>query len=178
MNKAAANERTHELRIAPLTSKLACELCDWHYEPPYDLYEWSSWEDMVESGIEFGDPVLRKQQYAAVLNELEELVGFAQFFPMLGVTRLGLGIRPDLCGQGMGSALVRLLAEEAIRRAPGDEIDLEVLSWNVRAIRAYEKAGFLITDTYSRRTPQGPSEFHCMIYQPSMMQPTHYLASE
>lgn len=154
------------LTVVPMEEDHARQICEWQYEAPYDLYRWPSWERMAKEGIEFGDPALREAQYAAILDDRLSLAGFAQFFPMSGVTRLGMGLRPDRCGRGEGPALARLLAEEALRRRPGDEVDLEVLTWNARAIRAYEKAGFVITDTYRRQTPTGEAEFHCMVYEP------------
>jgi len=102
-----------------------------------------------------------------MIDEHGDLHGFAQLFPMAGVTRLGLGMRPDLCGKGWGSHFVRIIAEAAARQRPDHEIDLEVLTWNLRAIKAYEKAGFVRTDTYMRPTPEGPALFHCMVYAPS-----------
>ena len=94
------------------------------------------------------------------------LSGFVQFFPIVGVTRLGLGLRPDLCGKGggIGTQFVQLLVQEAQRRTPRQEIDLEVLVWNERAIQTYERAGFTITDTYEKWTPTGMADFHCMVY--------------
>ncbi|QKS48919.1 GNAT family N-acetyltransferase (plasmid) [Paenibacillus cellulosilyticus] len=147
-----------------MTSEHAEELCSWRYEPPFDLYGWSNFRQMEADGTEFGDPDIRAKQYITVLNDEGQMIGFSQLFPLLGVTRLGLGLRPDQCGRGLGAAFARAVAEEARRRAPGDEIDLEVLTWNERAIRAYQKAGFHMTDTYVRNTPTGPAEFHCMVY--------------
>ncbi|MBP1964050.1 GNAT family N-acetyltransferase [Paenibacillus aceris] len=142
------------------------EVCTWKYPSPYELYNWPSWDIMLREQTEFADPHIRAQQYRAVVDEKGGLSGFVQFFPMLGVTRLGLGLRPDLCGKGsgIGAQFVRLLTREAVRRAPGQEIDLEVLAWNKRAIRTYERAGFTITDTYVKWTPTGTAEFHCMVY--------------
>ncbi|WP_028609510.1 GNAT family N-acetyltransferase [Paenibacillus harenae] len=154
------------MTIHTMEIRYAREICEWAYEEPFDIFNWPSWEKMQKDGIEFGDSVLREEQYAAVLGGSNELIGFAQFFPITGVTRLGLGLRPDLCSQGLGPAFIRTIFREAIRRAPWNEIDLEVLAWNTRAIRAYERAGFRITDTYSRGTPRGFAEFHCMVYDP------------
>ncbi|WP_338556491.1 GNAT family N-acetyltransferase [Paenibacillus sp. KS-LC4] len=143
----------------------ARQLCDWQYEPPYGIYQWPAWDAMEKAEMEFADPELRQKQYAAILDDQGELVGFAQFFPLGDdVLRLGLGRHPQLCSRGSGTAFVELLIEEARRRAPHSELDLEVLTWNARAIRVYEKAGFRITDTYIRPTPQGAAEFHCMVY--------------
>ncbi|PZD96422.1 GNAT family N-acetyltransferase [Paenibacillus sambharensis] len=153
------------LHLAPFSEEHGRELCSWHYEPPYDLFNWPGWEQMQQQGIEFGDPGIRDRQYTAILDEHHELIGYAQFFPLLGVTRLGLGLRPSLCSQGLGPAVVSLLIREAFRRSPDDELDLEVLTWNERAVRAYQKAGFEITDRYWRPTPTGPGEFYCMVYR-------------
>ncbi len=151
-------------RLVPMREEHGRDICTWRYSPPYDLYNWDSWDQMVTLAEEFGDPKIREAQYRAVLDESGELCGFAQFFPMVGVTRLGLGLRPDLCGQGSGVSFVRAIVQEAERSVPGCEIDLEVLTWNKRAIRTYERAGFVITDTYERPTPEGSGEFHCMVW--------------
>jgi Acetyltransferases, including N-acetylases of ribosomal proteins len=155
------------IRIAPMSAAHAEAICAWRYPPPYDRFNWPAWEEMAARGLEFGDPWLRETQYAAVLNGRNELIGYVQFFPLLNVTRLGLGLRPDLCGKGAGAVLTRLAAEEALRRSPGVEVDLEVLAWNTRAIRAYEKAGFVLDDTYRRQTSAGSDLFHCMVYRPA-----------
>ncbi|MZQ82947.1 GNAT family N-acetyltransferase [Paenibacillus sp. 5J-6] len=121
---------------------------------------------MLQEQIEFADAHIRGEQYRAVVDASGVLSGFVQFFPIVGVTRLGLGLRPDLIGKGSGIGLqfVQLLTREAQKIAPGHEIDLEVLVWNERAIRTYERAGFTITDTYEKQTPMGMSNFHCMVY--------------
>lgn len=126
---------------------------------------------MLREQAEFADPQIREEQYRAVVDENGILSGFVQFFPIVGVTRLGLGLRPDLCGKasGIGTQFVHLLVQEAQRRTPQQEIDLEVLVWNERAIQTYERAGFTITDTYERSTPTGLAAFHCMVYNGSSL---------
>ncbi|WP_441912796.1 GNAT family N-acetyltransferase [Paenibacillus sp. MCAF9] len=161
------NRDEGDMTICPLETVHAQQLCGWRYEAPFDVYNWPTWEQMKKDEIEFGDPVLRAAQYIAVLDAQSALIGFAQFFPLTGVTRLGLGLRPDLCGKGLGLAFTRLIVAEAIRRTPQNEIDLEVLTWNTRAMRVYEQAGFHITDTYARSTPTGFAECHCMVYEPA-----------
>jgi ribosomal-protein-alanine N-acetyltransferase len=152
-------------KIAPMTDIHAQSISTWTYPPPYCIYNWPSWAHMVQDQLEFADPVVRKDQYAAVVDDQGELCGFAQFFPIVGVTRLGLGLRPDLLGLGMGAYLTSLLVIEAKRRAPHSIIDLEVLIWNLRAQRSYLKAGFKVTDTYIRPTPVGLAAFYCMVYE-------------
>lgn len=153
-------------KIISLTDAHCETLCTWKYPSPYELYNWPPWETMLKEQSEFADQQIRTEQYRAVVDAEDMLIGFVQFFPIVGVTRLGLGLRPDLCGQGsgLGTQFVQLVTLEALNRTPGNEVDLEVLIWNERAIRTYQRAGFAITDTYERQTPSGPAKFHCMVY--------------
>jgi RimJ/RimL family protein N-acetyltransferase len=123
---------------------------------------------MLAHQLEFADPVIREKQYYAVTDVSGEVVGFAQLFPMVGLTRIGLGMRPELCGQRSGQSFVSAIIQEAQQRVSikSNELDLEVLTWNDRAIRVYQQAGFQITDTYMRPTPTGLAEVHCMVYVP------------
>lgn len=156
-----------EFRIVPLTEDHCMDICTWKYPVPYDVYNWRAWELMVAEQEEFADASLREEQYRGVVDSDGLLIGFAQFFPLVGVTRLGLGMRPDYCGQGYGVDFVRAIAGEAMQKTPANEIDLEVLIWNIRAYRVYEKAGFVHTDTYERMTPTGMERFHCMVWKGS-----------
>ncbi|MFF2912835.1 GNAT family N-acetyltransferase [Paenibacillus sp. NPDC057934] len=151
--------------VVPMENSHAEDICQWSYEPPYNIYGWMPWKQMEELGIEFGDPQLRSEQYVSVLNDEGDLCGFAQLFPMEGVVRLGIGMRPELCGHGMGQHFVRAIVQAAVLRYPGREVDLEVLTWNQRAIRTYQKSGFTISDTYERMTPTGSKPFYCMVYE-------------
>ncbi|MBO9605003.1 MAG: GNAT family N-acetyltransferase [Paenibacillaceae bacterium] len=160
--------------LYPLTEAHGSAICSWRYEPPYDVYNFPSWETMLERREQFADPVIRDEQFAAVLAageataglEVPELAGFAQFFPLIGVTRIGLGLHPALRGRGWGEAFVRAIADEAKRRQPDHDIDLEVAVWNERARRVYERAGFVVTDRYVVQTPSGVNEVYCMVYEP------------
>jgi ribosomal-protein-alanine N-acetyltransferase len=152
--------------IVPLTEEHCQDICTWSYPMPYHVYNWHPWEIMLAEQDEFADERLRDEQYRAVVNEDGVLWGFAQFFPIVGVTRIGLGMRPELCGQGLGTAFVQAIAAEAKRYMPANEIDLEVLAWNIRAYRTYQQAGFVQTDTYTKKTPTGMDTFYCMVWKP------------
>lgn len=123
--------------LAPMTAERADAVARWRYPPPYERY---------------GAPEAADGRFRAVLRD-GALCGFVQWFPLAAedggaVVRLGLGMRPDLCGRGEGAAFVRFLAEETARLHPGAAIDLEVAAGNVRAVRAYERAGFRVEDAY------------------------------
>lgn len=152
-------------RIGPMSEEDAEEICSWRYPAPYENYRWPAWETMKAEEREFGDPRIREAQYAAARDPAGRLIGYAQFFPLVGVIRLGVGLHPDCCDLGWGPAFIRAVAEEAARRAPRAEIDLEVETWNKRAIRAYEKAGFAASDRYDRKTAHGVVSILCMVKQ-------------
>lgn len=142
-------------------------VCDWRYPAPYERYRWPSWETMVNDNREFADPQTRQAQYMAVRNEHHQLIGYVQFFSLDRTIRIGLGLRPDCCDRGFGPVVIAKAVEEAKLRQPGAEIDLEVEQWNRRAIRAYQKAGFVITDQYERKAMHGTVFVFCMVWQPS-----------
>lgn len=154
--------------LRTMTESDAKLICTWRYPTPYDVYNWKPWEEMLTHQLDFADPAIREKQYYTVTDVSGELIGFAQLFPMVGLTRIGLGMRPELCGQRSGQAFMTAIIQEACQRASrtSNELDLEVLTWNVRAIHVYQQAGFQINDTYMRPTPTGTAEVHCMVYVP------------
>ncbi len=151
-------------RLHPMTEQEAQAVSEWRYPPPYDVYRWPAWADMLRDGREFADPDIRLAQYLSVRDDHGRLVGYVQLFPLDRAIRIGIGLRPDLCDRGLGANVIRLSVREAVRRMPDGEIDLEVEQWNKRAIRAYEKAGFVITDEYARRATHGIVHLYCMVW--------------
>jgi RimJ/RimL family protein N-acetyltransferase len=156
------------IEVTALTEQLCKQICSWQYDAPYDIYNWPSWGQMVAQNLQFADAYIRETQFAAVVqteNETSELIGYVQFFPMFELTRLGLGMRPDLCSKGLGVRFMQAITNEAKKKNPSNEIDLEVHIWNERAQKTYLKAGFVLVDDYERMTPNGMERFYCMVYQ-------------
>lgn len=159
------NEELPALTLAPMTEEDGRAICEWRYPAPYEMFRWPAWEQMTSRELEFGDPAIRREQYLTVRNQDNgQLVGYVQLFPMEGVVRIGMGLRPDCCGLGWGAIVTKLLLQEARLRQPDAQIDLEVERWNERAIRVYKKAGFVVTDEYSRRATHGMVHVVCMVW--------------
>lgn len=70
----------------------------------------------------------------SVLNEIDWEARNANF-------RIAI-FRPEYCGQGTGSWAVRTTRDFAFETLKLHRLELDVFSFNPRAIRAYEKAGF------------------------------------
>ncbi|WP_276357875.1 GNAT family N-acetyltransferase [Cohnella caldifontis] len=151
--------------LRPMTEEDARRLCEWRYPEPYDRYRWPAWEEMAKEGREFADPDIRAKQYVSFADAKGELAGYAQLFPLDRAVRLGIGLRPDLCGLGLGPEAILLAAREARRRRPDADIDLEVETWNERAVKAYKKAGFVVEDEYGKRAEHGIVRVLCMVWR-------------
>ena len=131
------------MTIAPMTPEHAREIAAWAYPGEYALYDFSPEEEAE----------LLNGEYYCALDEGGALVGFFCYgasarIPADGdayardALDFGLGMRPDLCGLGGGAAFVRAGLAYAREALGVDRFRLAVASFNQRAARAYEKAGF------------------------------------
>lgn len=75
---------------------------------------------------------------------------------------LGLGMRPDLTGRGRGGAFLGEILRFVRENYSYERIRVEVASFNQRAIRVYERAGFVKTGTARVPTNGGLYDFTMM----------------
>ena len=64
-----------------------------------------------------------------------------------GHVELGVGMKPELCGQGRGRMLMALALAKILETRGCTTVNLAVRTFNTRAVRCYERAGFTIIDT-------------------------------
>jgi [ribosomal protein S18]-alanine N-acetyltransferase len=141
----------------PLTQADAEAIARWHYPKPYAFYDWLADQDDL---AELLDPAGLGEAYAAVDGTDGELVGFFSFKPKgPGTVELGLGLRPDHTGRGLGLAFVEAGLEEARSRLAPEEFTLAVAAFNGRAITVYERAGFAEVRRYQHHTNGADWEF-------------------
>ena len=94
------------------------------------------------------------------------LVGFINLYEEPTEVFFGIGVRPDLCGRGFGRQMTRAACELSWKLFPGKSLYLEVRTWNERAVRCYEKAGFRITgEPIHQVTSAGDGVFYHMVYR-------------
>jgi ribosomal-protein-alanine N-acetyltransferase len=137
----------------------ATRISGWHYEPPYDFYDVTSDPDDLQ---ELLDPKRRKEDYFSVFDEAGVLVGFFQFGREGTAVGVGLGMRPDLTGQGLGLDYLLAGLEFARERFAPEHFTLSVATFNERAIVVYERAGFRRGDEYMHNTNGGEYPFLSM----------------
>jgi [ribosomal protein S18]-alanine N-acetyltransferase len=127
------------VKITPLCAAEAAVLDAWRYEPPYDFYDG---ED---------EPVQNPERFFVVRDDAGDLVGFYYFDEQEDAVEIGLGLRPDLTGRGLGLQFFRDGVAFARRTFRQERVVLNVAAFNERAIKVYERAGFHETRRHVRR---------------------------
>ena len=126
------------MRIVPLSEEHARSIADWRYEFPYEWYDTAADPRRVEL---FANPA-RREGLRAVIDDEGELIGFFNFVREGDEVRVGLGIRPDLTGRGLGAQFIQAGLGYASEEWQPRRFRLWVAWWNERALRAYRRAGF------------------------------------
>jgi RimJ/RimL family protein N-acetyltransferase len=126
------------VRVEEWTEGHASEVAGWRYEPPYDFYDLAS-DPADEAAMR--DPA-RAGHCRAVFGESDRLDAFWYFDWHDDVVEVGIGLRPDLTGRGLGESFMRAQLEYASQRWHPAMFRLFVAAWNERAIRLYERLGF------------------------------------
>ena len=139
-----------------MTSTYADAIDQWRYPAEYAFYNLDS---DPEDRAEFLDERNWPNAYYAVLDEQGALAGFFLFEPEDGSLILGLGLRPDLTGVGLGAAFVEAGLAFARQTFAPTTFRLSVAAFNQRAIRVYEQLGFTRERTFQQETNGGVCEF-------------------
>jgi len=149
-----------KLTIRPMQQSDAECIAHWHYEGPYAFYDMASDEDDL---AELLDPQRRENAYYAAVDAGGNLVGFYCFSCDGSTVELGLGLRPDLTGHGLGLSFLEAGLAFARQRFSPKTFRLSVAAFNQRAIKVYLKAGFKPIRRYEQRTNGGVFDFLEMI---------------
>ena len=145
--------------FAPMTEKYANDIVsNWHYDDIYSFYDMAADEDDLRI---FMDTSNWRNTIKAVLNESDELAGWATFYAENDEFWLSLGLRPDLTGQGLGEEFVSECVRNAIsgNKLTKQTIKLAVALFNQRAFKVYQRAGFIETNKAVRDTHIGKVDF-------------------
>ena len=101
---------------------------------------------------------------AAVLcrrrDSTPELAGFLAVKLTGPEAEIGLGLRPDLTGHGVGESFVRTCLRFASAALGAQSYTLAVAAFNRRAITVYERAGFQEVERFEQFTN---GELHAFI---------------
>lgn len=137
-------------RFERMTEHRAREIAErWRYWPPFDFYDADAdTEDLAE----LLDPAEWPEVFEACLAG-DALVGFFSASVSGSVAEIGLGLRPDLTGQGRGRRFVEAVLGRLKELRPDlAAVTLGVAAFNERAIRTYKACGFTVVGEHLQRT--------------------------
>lgn len=131
------------LAISPMTAEFARAVSQWTYDGVYSFYSHSGEPEGLLDGTR-----------VACTDTAGALVGYFSFgtgaqIPTVeeqvyedGYLDLGLGLRPDLCGKGLGLRFLNRGLDYAEETYHTNRFRLSVAAFNERAVKVYERAGF------------------------------------
>jgi [ribosomal protein S18]-alanine N-acetyltransferase len=134
---------TYELR--PLTAEQGEEMAQWRYPGPWAIYDVTGPLDPAEG-------------FWSVLDGSGDVVGYACFgfearVPGLeerpGVLDVGVGMRPDLTGQGRGREFAEAVLAHGHAVSGIARLRAVVQDWNARSRRLLSGLGFVETGTHA-----------------------------
>ena len=154
--------------LKPITPSDARAISRWRYEEPYSIYD--------------GDPtsvdalLQPRFAYHSVYAESGDLTGYFCFgedaqvasgrrlglYEVEPALDVGLGMRPDLTGRGLGVAFVYAGLRLARETFSPPAFRLTVAAFNRRAISVYERVGFETVERFGSDTRGAEREWLLM----------------
>lgn len=148
------------LACHPTTEEEKILITEWKYEGEYSVYNAEPYEEQKKRGFGFANP----QNHFYSFYDEKKLIGFINLYEEKTEVFFGIGVKPEECGKGYGSQMTETACKISRRLFPGKPLYLEVRTWNQRAVRCYEKAGFHIAGEPIRQTTSaGEGVFYHMI---------------
>ena len=135
------------MSFTTMTQAAAKAIVTWRYNGPYALYNTPS-DQRASAMKNLLDP---RNAYGTIHHDNLGLMAFYCFGADGQVAGgdyethavdIGLGLRPDLTGQGHGRKLIRSVIEKAKAKKPGRPMRVTIASFNTRAIHTWTQAGF------------------------------------
>ncbi len=171
----APGEPLPGLTVRPLEPADAEAIATWRYEGPWDVYDSHP-----------GDRLSAEAGYQAVVDGAGNLVGFLCLgqearVPGLaeadGLVDIGVGMRPELVGQGLGRAFGAVVVSHVARCCGEIPLRAVIQSWNQRSLRMAQGLGFREMGTH--RCVQGAREVsYTVLVRPARPPAGPELASE
>lgn len=141
-------EKKMKLEIKSMDEEIARQILSWRYDSPYNFYNNENTPEQIRDLLE--------NDYSAIVDRNGELVGFfcvgSSAQVPVGVkfgaynedlVDIGLGMAPVLIGQRNGFNFFAFILETIKEIYGSAPLRLTVATFNQRAIRLYEKFGFV-----------------------------------
>lgn len=127
------------------TERDAKEIMEWKYEGIYSFYN----NDKTKAKKEWASNIHNEENTFVLYDEQNQLMGNCCFDVEEDGIMFGVQMRPDLTGKGMGTEIIKKILDFGREKYKFDEIKLCVAKFNKRAIRVYEKLGFIFEEEFT-----------------------------
>ncbi|MBN4909371.1 GNAT family N-acetyltransferase [Mammaliicoccus sciuri] len=127
----------------------------WKYPEPYSFYNLT--ED-IEDYNEILDPTKRGDNFFTVQKD-NTLIGYFCIELTNNSVSLGLGMKPNLTGNGKGKEFLEYIINFIRSKYNINKITLAVVDFNKRAFKVYRKSGFVVTGESKNPTNGGIYNF-------------------
>jgi [ribosomal protein S18]-alanine N-acetyltransferase len=135
--------------FVPLRVRDALAARRWRYPGEYAIYDFSAAELLATALLQ---RVLLATIYFSALDERGELAGIFTLTPSSSSVEIGVAMRPDLTGRGLGLRFMEAGLDFAHQRFHPRRFTLDVAAFNERARTVYERAGFHEVRRFRRAT--------------------------
>ena len=145
----------------PMTEAEKHLISAWKYTGEYALYNTPPYEEDLKTRTGFAHPDF----VGFTFFDGRNLIGFTCLYEEERAVMVGIGIAPEHCGKGYGPEMLRITQRISQQMYPQKPLYLEVRTWNTRAVRCYEKAGYVITgEPFKQTTGLGEGTFYRMVF--------------
>lgn len=136
-----------KLTFCKLEKEHALAIINWRYSFPYDYYNFDA--DTVQEDLHY--LIDTKNNFWAILNLQGELEGYCSFGAdgqvqggdySAEALDIGMGIRPDLVGQGHGKQYAQAVMEHGTSQYRVKQLRVTIAEFNKRAQQVWAKLGF------------------------------------
>ncbi|MCU6713189.1 GNAT family N-acetyltransferase [Paenibacillus sp. J5C_2022] len=157
-------------RFYLMTKNIATQISTWKYEDPYSFYNMDESDECISE--------LLSDEYYYVTNDQNALIGFlcsgnsarvsggykAGLYNDNEILDIGLGMTPEITGLGKGQEFLInsiLFLKENFKV---QKFQLVVAEFNERAIKVYERAGFMKGMNFKSKVKTQEVDFIVMNY--------------
>jgi len=141
------------IHYAPVDEASAREFLTWKYDPPYDIYNYSP--EYFERDLAYHLDPANNLHSMRIGGELVGYCSFGRDAQVLGgdysedALDIGMMIKPELTGQGMGSSYVASVIQHASTQYKPKRLRVTIMVSNLRARRVWGKNGFIMSQQFT-----------------------------
>ena len=136
-------------------------IASWRYDAPYDVYNLNPGE--IETNVKYF--IDAQNACYSITGEQGELIGYCSFGRDAQVPGgdysqaaldIGMGIRPDLTGQGCGTRYAEAVLDFAHRTFAPNRFRVTIAAFNQRAQRVWQKLNLRVMQRFLRERDGAP----------------------